>query len=386
MIDYLSEARTLSEPLAQLREAFHRNPELGNHEFQTAARIESVLQDCGIEAARMLSTAVVGTLRGALPGPTVAIRADMDALPILEQTGAAFASQNPGVMHACGHDVHLSAALGAAMLLAKHREELPGTVKFFFQPDEEGEGGAQRMIDAGCLSGVDAVFGAHVTPELGAGQIGVKYGKFYAASDVFHIVLHGKGCHGAEREKGVDALAAAARLVPELIALPEQIPGERCVVSVGSLHSGTAGNIVSDRAELKGIIRTLGTDTRTAMRGLFKDTVRRVAIETDTKADVILRESYPGVVNHDRASALVERTAKAVFGDAQVSVIDASTMKTEDFGYFLASRPGAYYHVGAGCELPLHNPAFLPTADAVITAAALHASVAHTFLKEGGTL
>ncbi len=386
MIDYLAKATQLGGTLSELREAFHRTPELGNREYQTAARIESVLQDCGLEVTRMLSTAIVGTLRGGKPGPTVAIRADMDALPILEQTGAPFASQNPGVMHACGHDVHMAAALGAAMLLSQQRENLPGTVKFFFEPDEEDEGGARRMMDAGCLNGVDAVFGAHVTPELEAGQIGVKYGKFYAASDVFHIVLHGVGCHGAEREKGIDALAAAARLVPELLALPEHFPEERCVVSVGSFHAGTAGNIVSDRAEIKGIIRTLGGDTRGAMRGLLKETIRRVAIETDAKADVILRESYPGIVNHDDASAFVERTAKAVFGQDAVRVLEKPTMKTEDFGYFLAARPGAFYHIGAGCDLPLHNPAFLPAAETVVTAAALHASVAHTFLEEGGTL
>ena len=384
--NYLAKANQMEDTLSELREAFHSRPELGNQEFQTAARIESVLQECGVEVNRILPTAVVGTLKGGLPGPTVAIRADMDALPILEQTGVPFASRNPGVMHACGHDVHMAAALGAAMLLSRQRETLPGTVKFFFQPDEEGEGGAQRMIAAGCMAGVDAVFGAHVTPELEAGQIGVKYGKFYASSDVFNIVLHGKGCHGAEREKGIDALAAAARLVPELLALPEHFPDERSVVSVGSFHAGTAGNIVCDRAELQGIARTLGSDTRSAMRGLIKDTIRRVAIETEAKADVILRESYPGIVNHDRASAFVERTARAAFGDEAVRVLETPTMKTEDFGYFLASCPGAYYHVGAGCELPLHNPAFLPDAKAVVTAAALHASVVHTFLEESGTL
>lgn len=381
MADYLRQAREIAPELIELRQAFHRHPELGNHEYQTAARIEAWLQTCGIPTKRILATAVVGTLTGGLPGATVALRADMDALPLQENTGADYASVIPGVMHACGHDVHMAAALGAAKLLAACREELPGTVLFLFQPDEEGSGGAQRMIDAGVLDDVDAVFGCHVSPDLPAGYVGVRYGKFYAASDTFCITLTGKSAHGAERENGVDALAAAAEMVTALLSLPKSFPQERSVVSVGTLHSGTAGNIISDRAELSGIIRTLGQENREAMRARFSRVIEALARRHGVGLDYELRRSYPGVVNDREMTRLVQDTASTLLGADRVRVIAEPTMTTEDFGYFLQKKPGSFYHVGAGCALPLHNTAFLPDEAAIITAAALHTAIIEAFLR-----
>ena len=378
--DYLQESAALQPRLAALRAAFHAEPELGNREFHTAARIEQTLRALGLETERVTDTAVVATLRGGLPGPTAALRADMDALPVQEATGADFASRVPGVMHACGHDVHITAALGAAMLLSRRRDMLPGTVRFFFQPDEEGNGGAQRMIDAGCLEGVDAVFGAHVCPELPEGEAAFRYGKFYAASDMFTITVHGEGAHGAEREKGVDALAAAAQLTTRLLALPERFPGERSVVTVGALHAGTAGNILADTAVLEGILRTLGQDTRAAMKDYVRETCRAIESAFGVTVDCALRESYPGVVNHDPETALAEQAAQTLLGADRVHRIEAPSMTTEDFGYFLLQRPGAYYHIGAGCSIPLHNAHFLPTEGCLAHAAALHAAVLHAYL------
>ncbi|MBR1820973.1 MAG: amidohydrolase [Clostridia bacterium] len=382
MTDYLSEANQIAAELTALRREFHRRPELGNREFQTAARIEDDLRGLNIPTRRLLDTAVVGVLEGGLPGKTVALRADMDALPLTEATGADFASQNPGVMHACGHDVHMAAALGAARLLAARRDSLPGKVIFLFQPDEEGRGGAQRMIEAGALEGVDAVFGAHVSPELPLGTVGVRYGKFYAASDTFRIVVRGKSAHGAEREKGVDALGAAADLVGRLIALPKAaIPGERAVVSVGMLRGGTAENALADRAELAGIMRTLGPQARAELKRRFRETLDAAMADWSATAEVELRESYPGVVNDDAMTALAERAARDLLGAARVRVIEWPTMTTEDFGYFLMARPGTFYHIGAGCALPLHNMAFLPDERAAIVGAATHAAVIEAFLR-----
>ena len=378
--NYLQEAALLRDDLRALRAAFHAEPELGNQEFQTADRIEKTLRALGIEPERATATAVVATLRGDLPGPTAALRADMDALPVQEATGAPFASRIPGVMHACGHDAHIAAALGAAKLLSQHRKTLPGAVRFLFQPDEEGNGGAKRMIAAGCLDDVDAVFGAHVSPELPEGHVAVRYGKFYAASDMFHITVHGKGAHGAEREKGIDALAAAAQLTTRLLALPERFPGERSVVTVGALHAGTAGNILADTAVLDGILRTLGQDTRAAMKAHVRDACHIVENETGVTIDCEIRESYPGVVNHDAETALTEETARSMLGASGVHRIALPTMTTEDFGYFLLERPGTYYHIGAGCSVPLHNAAFLPTEECAVTAAAVHAAVLHSYL------
>jgi len=382
MTDYLNQASAIAERLAGLRHAFHRCPELGNREFKTAERIEGELAALGIPARRLLDTAVVGTLTGGLPGRTVALRADMDALPLTEATGADFASENPGAMHACGHDVHMTAALGAARLLAARRDTLPGTVVFLFQPDEEGRGGAQRMIEAGVLEGVDAVFGAHVSPELPLGEVGVRSGKFYAASDTFRIVVHGKSAHGAEREKGVDALGAAADLTTRLIALPKALaPGETGVLTVGTLHAGTAENALADRAELSGIIRTLGPDARAALKRRFREAVDAALDDWGATAEVELRASYPGVVNDEGMTALAERAARNLLGDGRVHAIARPTMTTEDFGYFLMERPGSFYHIGAGCEKPLHNTSFLPDDRAAVIAAAVHCAVIEAFLQ-----
>ena len=254
-----------SEEIMGLRETIHRHPEMGNKEYRTAELIESYLGSLEIETERLTDTAVKGVLRGNCGGRTVALRADMDALPVDEATGAAFASEVSGVMHACGHDVHTAAVLGAARILSEMRDHLDGTVVFLFQPDEEGNGGAERMIKEGCMEGVDAVFGAHVSPDLPVYRIGVRYGKFYAASDMFTVVVTGRSSHGAMREKGVDALGADAEMVTALLKLPRQITDDKCVLTVGRMISGTAGNIMPGSAEFEGIIRTLGPDTRAAM-------------------------------------------------------------------------------------------------------------------------
>ena len=372
--DWLFAAEAISGEITALREALHRRPELGNQEFETAALIEKTLQGCGIQTARVLDTAVVGTLTGAKPGPCAALRADIDALPVTEETGAACASQVPGVMHACGHDVHTAAALGAAMLLSKRRDALCGTVKFLFQPDEEGTGGARRMIAAGCMEGVAAIFGAHVAPELPLGHVGVRYGKFYAASDTFRIVVRGKSCHGATPEKGIDALAAACELTIRLKRLSEEL-GEPCVLTVGTLRAGTAINVLAGEAELTGILRTLGKDSRAYMKRRLRETAAAVAEQTGAQIDVRLHESYPGIVNHDAQTARVRRVAARILGESAVTELEKPTMTTEDFGFFLDETPGSFYHIGAGCDSPLHSSRFFPDARAAVTASALHAAI-----------
>lgn len=382
--DFLTQAGELAPRLFELRRKLHSFPEPGNEEFHTAGIIEDVLRSCGIETHRCLDTAVVGILRCARPGRTAALRADMDALPIQEQTGAEFASENSGWMHACGHDFHMAAALGAALLLSRCRDALSGTVKFFFQPDEEGCGGAQRMMDAGCMENphVDAVFGAHVSPGQPAGTVGIRYGKFYAASNTFTVTVHGKSAHGAEPEKGVDALAAAAEMVCALTRLRRELSGRngRTIISTGTLHSGSAGNIIAERAEFSGIIRTLGPEARRDAVESFRRTVLSIAESTGTRVELNMRESYPGVVNHDGMCRLVEETARSLLGEEKVLRIPEPTMTTEDFGCFITDTPGCFYHIGVGGCAPLHNPRFLPDEAMLPMAAALHASVICAFL------
>ena len=382
MMDFLSEASSLQSFLQAVRQTLHRAPELGNQEFKTSAYLRSILEPLGLTVENPFGTALCATLHGARPGRTAALRADMDALAVTEATDAEFSSRTPGVMHACGHDIHMTAAVGAAMLLAAHRETLCGSVRFLFQPDEEGCGGAQRFVDAGCLRGVDAVFGAHVSPELPLGTVGVRYGKFYAASDTFSITVRGKSAHGAEPEKGIDALQAAAQLAVRLVDLQSALNGERCAVTVGSLQAGTAINGVADTAQLTGILRTLGPDSRARMRALVTDAAAEIAAQTGTQIDVQLHASYPGVVNDDGASQLVYDTAVHLLGEPNVAVLQQPTLMTEDFGYYLSAARGCFYHVGAGCAAPLHSPQFLPDIRAAVTAAALHAAVLERALAE----
>lgn len=377
-INWLSEAESLRTELVCLRQRLHRSPELGNQEYKTHEIIRAELSRWNIAAAPVLDTGLVASIdRG---GPIAALRADMDGLPITEATGASYSSENPGIMHACGHDVHMAAVLGAAMLLNRHKEKLKGSVRFLFQPDEEGDGGAQRMISAGCLEGVGAVFGAHVSPELPLGTVGLRYGKFYAASDTFTVRVTGKSSHGAQPEKGRDALLAAAHMLCALSKLPEQFPQERAVLTSGMLSGGTAINVLADYAEFSGIIRTLGQDSRRRMKELFTSTLNQLAEKYGTGLEIQLRESYPGVVNHDKDVELVQKTALSLLGRDRVKIIEQPTMTTEDFGYFLQNAGGCFYHIGAGCSKPLHNPGFLPGDDAVIYAAAIHAAVIETYL------
>ncbi len=374
-------AKTYTDKLYAICGQIHRHPELGNQEYHTAELIEDTLRALGIETRRVTETAVVGTLTGGRSGKTAALRADMDALPVTEATGADFTSETPGLMHACGHDIHTTAALGAAMILAEHRETLNGTVKFFFQPDEEGNGGARRMISAGCMEGVDAVFGAHVAPDLPAGVIGVRYGKFYAASDMFTVTIHGRSAHGAQPEKGINALAAAAAMIGALHTLPAKYIADPAVLSVGMFHAGTARNIIADTAEFSGIMRTLGPDDRTTLKKAFRETIGRLSAQYGTTPEINISESYAGIVNSEAETRHVQQTAEALFGKENVRVLENPTMTTEDFGYFIDAAKGSFFHIGAGCTAPLHNPKFLPEPLTIIKLAALHADIIERYLS-----
>ena len=376
----LFRAEALSPQLYSIREQIHRHPEIGNREFETAALVEETLQRLGIRTKRVTETGIVGELSGANPGPIAALRADMDALPVTENTGAGFSSEIPGMMHACGHDVHTTAALGAAMLLAEKRDQLHGTVRFFFQPDEEGSGGARRMIEAGCMDGVEAVYGAHVAPDLPEGVIGVRYGKFYAASDMFDITLHGLSAHGAQPEKGKDALAAAAAIVTELRQLPAKLLSDPAVLTTGTFHAGTARNIIADTADLTGIIRTLGPDDRSCLNRAFRETVEKISEAYGVHPEIRIIGSYSGIVNSEAETHLVRKTAENLFGPDQVQVIDRPLMISEDFGYYIDAAKGSFYHIGAGCSVPLHSPDFLPVPYTIIRLAALHADIIGHYL------
>lgn len=375
-IDFLREAQELKEKLISLRQEFHKIPEIGNHEYKTAELIEKILDGLKIPHKRILGTGIIARLEGKLPGKNSALRSDIDALPIDEATGAEFASQNKGFMHACGHDVHITGALGAAMILKKHEKDLSGSVTFLFQPDEEGSGGADRMIKAGCLENIDAVFGCHVDPALPAGHVGIKYGNFYAASGMFKVTIIGKSAHGAQRDKGIDAIQAAANIITEIL----KMNNPDGVVTVGKFNAGTAGNILAGRAEFNGIIRTYGIDERARMVKEFQDICEKISASFGAKCECDFNLSTPGVINNnDALTSFVENTARETLGSDNVNIIEKPLFISEDFGFFIMARTGNFYHIGAGCEYPLHSDKFLPVPDAIITASAVHSAVVYKF-------
>lgn len=380
MMDYLARAEQLEDRLREIRQDLHRHPEIGNHEFYTSSLIERTLKELGFEVTHMLDTALVGRMKFADGGKTVALRADMDALPVTEATGCGFESENPGMMHACGHDIHMTAALGTAMLLSENRENLKGEVVLLFEPDEEGSGGAQRMIEKGAMKGVDAVFGGHVTPDLPLGTVGVMYGKFYAASDVITVHVHGKSCHGATPEKGHDALLAASGMVTGLTSLRPS-SGDRAVLTIGQFESGTACNVIADEAFFKGIVRTLGNTDRLEMRQMILDVVDTVSKKYGVKTDLEIGYSYAGVVNTENETRVLESSAQSLLGKEKVVRISEPSMTTEDFGYFIDECCGTFCNIGAGCTQPLHSPTFIPDVRAAVIASAVYAKTIDNYLK-----
>ncbi|MBQ6946464.1 MAG: amidohydrolase [Clostridia bacterium] len=359
----------------------HREPEPSRKEYRTAEKLTLWLQQLGLEVHRLGETAVIGVLRGANPGKTVALRADMDALPVTEQTGLDYASEIPGMMHACGHDFHMTAVLGAAKILKAKQKALAGTVQFVFQPDEEEDGYAAILSADEIMKNTDAVFGAHVDPTLPAGTYGFKSGIFYASAATFDIVFHGKSAHGAKPQEGIDALAAAAEAVPKLLALRRE--GDTpAVLSVGSFHSGTVRNVIADTATLSGILRSADPATRAAihleMKAILSDLETRYGVTVELK----FAEGYRGITNPTEATALARAVAVETAGADKVSDIPEPLMTTEDFGEYLNGRDGCFYHIGVGGAYGLHSNHFAPDPELLVGAATLHAAIIEKYLEE----
>ena len=390
--ELLGEARAMAPALEEIFFALHRWPELGGREERTAELIRRRLQALGLAVCPVAGTGTAALLQGGRPGRTAAFRADIDALPIQEETGRAYASEVPGVMHACGHDFHTAALLGAAELLARRRETLAGAVKFFFQPDEEGDGGAKQMVEAGGMADppVGAGFACHVDSAIPTGTVALSPGPVCAASDPFTIVLRGRGTHGAKPHLGRDVIAAGSLLVMALqtVVSRRTMPGEPVVVTVGSFHGGTAGNVLPEEARLTGILRTPGGDARQRTREMVRQIAAGAADAMGVAAEVELVPSYPACANDPAMTALVRRAAVELLGEDRVLPVEGMSMGADDFGYFLEQAPGCYYRVGVGngaqgWTAPNHSPRFVADPGALPIAAALHAQVALDFLEGG---
>jgi amidohydrolase len=347
-----------------VRHDLHRHPELGYDLEQTARMVQEFLAPLEVEVrAGIAQTGVVATIQGTPAGPTVALRADMDALPILEQTGVDYPSAHEGRMHACGHDGHTAILLGTAKVLAQCRNQLHGTVKLLFQPAEEGGAGGQAMCAEGVLRDppVDAIFALHAWPGLEAGQIGITYGPMLAATDTFEIVVHGRGAHGAKPHEGLDPIVIAAKIVDHLqtIVSRERDPVDPVVVTVGQIHGGTATNIIPDDCFLAGTIRTLTPERRVATRDAVRRITEGTAATFRAVAEVTLREGYPPTINDAASVDYVAQIGADVLGAENVVSLPQPSMGGEDFAYYLQQVPGALFRLGVGPgSAPLHNAHF----------------------------
>jgi amidohydrolase len=336
------------ERAVAIRREIHRHPELGFEEHNTQAIVERELDEVGIEHRRVAGTGVVGIVRGALPGHVSGLRADMDALPILEDSGEPCASEFPGKMHACGHDAHTAMLLGAARTLQATRETLHGTVVLLFQPAEEGPGGALPMIEAGAIDDpkIEAVTMLHVDPRLPTGTIGITPGPVNAAADEFHVTIRGKGGHGAYPHKAIDAIPAAAATVLALqnIAARETDPLGSIVVTLGTIEGGYRNNVIADRVKLTGTIRTHDSAIREGAHAKVRRIVEGVSEAYGTRAEVEMMLGYPAVVNDPALSDAFAAYAGEVAG---IPVeVPAPTMGGEDFAYFAQRVPGVLVRLG----------------------------------------
>jgi len=347
------------------RRQIHEHPELGFAEERTSALVEETLRNAGIATSRVAKTGIVGVLTGAKPGKTVALRADMDALPLDERSGEPFSSKVPGVMHACGHDAHTAMLLGAAVSLAQERERLAGVVKFFFQPAEEGPGGALPMIEAGVMRNptVDAVAMMHVSTLHPAGTLATRHGAMSASCDDFAITIRGRGGHGAYPHSSVDTIPVAAEIIGALqrITSREIDPLQSVVVSVGVIRGGYRRNIIADETVIEGTIRCLDESVRKTVPERLERIVKGICSAHRATYEIVFEYGYPSAFNDP---ALVDH-ARALLREAGETVVDLPepSMGAEDFAYFAQTAPGVYLRLGVGfpgvSDAPMtHSPEF----------------------------
>ncbi|MFN9561497.1 MAG: M20 family metallopeptidase, partial [Dolichospermum sp.] len=364
------EIRALQPQLVEWRRQIHQKPELGFQEKITAEFISQKLQNWGIEhQVGIAQTGIVAIIKGekSAPGKVLAIRADMDALPIQELNEVPYCSQRDGIMHACGHDGHTAIALGTAYYLHQHRQELNGTVKIIFQPAEEGPGGAKPMIAAGVLNNpdVDAIIGLHLWNNLPLGTVGVRPGALMAAVELFRCTIFGKGGHGAIPHQTVDSLVVAAQIVSALQTIVSRNinPLDSAVVTVGELHAGTAVNVIADTAKMGGTVRYFNPD----LAGFFKERIEKIIAgicqSHGANYDLDYIHLYPPVINDAQVAALVRSVAEEVI-EIPIGVFsECQTMGGEDMSFFLQEVPGCYFFLGSAnaekkLDYPHHHPRF----------------------------
>jgi amidohydrolase len=389
MTDFLGEAQDLFEYTRDLRRDFHRHPELGFQEVRTAGIVAQELTELGLEVSTGVGkTGVVAILEGGRPGPVVLARFDMDALPIQEETGAEYASQTPGVMHACGHDGHTASGLAVARMLDVHKEEFGGTVKLVFQPAEEGLGGAEAMVADGVLQNPrpDFSLSLHMWNEKPVGWFGITPGPVMSASDRFTIKITGKGGHGAAPHLTIDPVVAGAQVISAVQSIVSRNvpPLESAVVTVTSMAGGEAFNVIPETIEMKGTIRSFDPEVRNLILERFEQIVDGVSQALGCQAEVEVWPVTPAVVNDEDIAKRVQAVARRVFPEAMIDP-NERTMGSEDMSFMMEDIPGCYFFIGSanhdkGLDAAHHHPKFDFDESALPSAAALMASAVIEFM------
>lgn len=384
-------AMEMQAELVQLRRALHKIPEIGYQETKTTRLIQDQLTAWGIPFEVIAKTGVVAQIIGANPGKTILLRADMDALPMQEEIDLEYKSTHDGYMHACGHDVHTACLLGAAKLLHDRRDTLCGNVKLVFQPDEEGDGGALPMIEAGILENpkVDAAFALHVEPLAEVGTLQFKNGPIMASPDNFSFTVTGKGGHGATPHTCIDPILTAAKIIENLqnVVSRNLNPMTPAVVSVCSIHGGTCYNVIPDTVEVLGTARSLTPQTREFLAKQLEKVAVKTAQAMGATCEFCFNPLFPPVINDKDMTALVAKTAEQLSGVNQIEWLEEASMAGDDFAYFLEKVPGSYFKLGVGnkaagiCE-PIHSSKFQVDENALSIGVAMLAQIAVNFLND----
>jgi amidohydrolase len=380
-------ATELAPRLIEIRRHLHAHPELSGKEYQTAAYIAGVLSAAGVHTEEGIGkTGVVGEIAGAgTDDRLLAIRTDMDALPIIERTGLPFSSKNEGVMHACGHDVHTTVGLGTAMILAQLGVKLPGTTRFIFQPAEEIAQGATWMVADGVMKAVDSIFSLHVFPSIPAGSIGIRYGALTAAADDLDITIIGEAGHGARPHEAVDAIWIAAQVITGLqqAISRTQNPLRPIVLTIGTISGGRAPNIIADRVELSGTVRSLHPETHETLPGWIEQIVSDICGTYGAKCQVNYRRGVPSVQNDIALTQILESSARAAWGNDKIQILPEASLGAEDFSVYLQHAPGSMFRLGVGQpdakNHPLHHPQFMVDEKAIITGVVTMAYTAYQY-------
>lgn len=388
------ECEKLQDYIVGLRRDLHRIPETGTDLPKTQAYICAELDRLGISYTKNKGdSGIIGEIKGGKPGKTVLLRADIDALPIHEETGLPFASEHEGRMHACGHDTHAAMLIGALKVLNEHRKELSGNVKFVFQTAEEISKGSQIAIKEGVMDGVDAVFGIHIGsilgPSLPSGTISVVPGCCMASFDRFVLTVKGNGCHGSTPEKGVDPVTIACNIVLSLQeVIAREIAGTKpAVLTVGMINGGFAYNIIPSEVKIEGTIRAVEESVRRQLAKRIEEISKNIAAAFRGSVDFFMDWGAPPVINDEKMAALAAKAAAKVLGEEHVvTTQDAPNMGGEDFAYYLAEKPGAFMFLSSAdaakhTDVPHHNPKFMVDEDVFCKGSAVFVSIVEDFLN-----